>query len=176
MKILSITAQKPDSTGSGVFLTELVKGFRELECRQAVICGAAPGEMLNFPEEVPVFPVRYQTEELPFPVCGMSDEMPYESTRYRDMDQEMTLQFRDAFRAAIAEAVAVFQPDVILCHHLYFVASLVRQMYPQIPVFAQCHGSDLRQIETNGWQRQRRGIGKDPHHCRNRTLFRCVPG
>ena len=27
MRILSVTAQKPDSTGSGVFLTELVKGY-----------------------------------------------------------------------------------------------------------------------------------------------------
>lgn len=154
MKILSITAQKPDSTGSGVFLTELVKGFRELGCRQAVVCGTVAGEELSFPEGVKAFPVCYQTEELPFPVCGMSDEMPYESTRYRDLDGEMTRQLRQAFRTRIAEAVEAFQPDVILCHHLYFIASLVRQMYPQIPVYGQCHGSDLRQIETNPWQRQ----------------------
>ena len=154
MKILSVTAQKPDSTGSGVFLTELVKGFRNLGCSQAVVCGHVPGEMLAFPEDVTVFPVDYQTPELPFPVCGMSDEMPYESTRYRDLDETMTAQLRQAFGKRISEAVDVFRPDVILCHHLYFVASLVRQMYPEIPVYGQCHGSDLRQIETNAWQRQ----------------------
>ena len=154
MKILSITAQKPDSTGSGVFLTELVKGFRNLECSQAVVCGYVEGDPLAFPEGVQVFPVHYQTEALPFPVCGMSDEMPYESTRYRDMDETMTAQLREAFRRKIAEAVEAFQPDVILCHHLYFIASLVRQMYPHIPVCGQCHGSDLRQIETNPWQRE----------------------
>ena len=27
MRILSVTAQKPDSTGSGIYLTELVRGF-----------------------------------------------------------------------------------------------------------------------------------------------------
>ncbi|MBO5322830.1 MAG: glycosyltransferase [Oscillospiraceae bacterium] len=154
MRILSITAQKPDSTGSGVFLTELVKGFRELDCPQAVVCGTVAGEEVSFPEGVMVFPVCYQTEELPFPVCGMSDEMPYESTRYRDLDGKMTQQLRQAFCARIAEAVEDFLPDVILCHHLYFIASLVRQMYPRIPVYGQCHGSDLRQIETNPWQRQ----------------------
>ena len=153
MKILSITAQKPDSTGSGVFLTELVKGFRDLGCQQAVVCGTVAGDKLSFPDGVTVFPVCYQTEEMPFPICGMSDEMPYESTRYRDMDREMTRQFRCAFESKIAEAVSTFQPDVILCHHLYFVAALVRQMYPEIPVYAQCHGSDLRQIETNSWAR-----------------------
>lgn len=154
MKILSITAQKPDSTGSGVFLTELVKGFRTQGCQQAVVCGTLAGDPIPFPEDVTFFPVCYQTEELPFPVCGMSDEMPYESTRYRDMDGKMTQQFRQAFGTKISEAVTVFQPDVILCHHLYYVVSLVRQMYPQIPVYGQCHGSDLRQIETNPWQRE----------------------
>lgn len=29
MKILSVTAQKPDSTGSGIYLTELVRGFKK---------------------------------------------------------------------------------------------------------------------------------------------------
>jgi len=154
MRILSVTAQKPDSTGSGVFLTELVRGFDKLNCAQAVVCGMAAGEEVAFPDGVAVFPVCYQTKDLPFPVCGMSDEMPYESTRYRDLDEKMTAQLTAAFRRRIAEAVDTFRPDVILCHHLYFVASLVRQMYPRIPVYGQCHGSDLRQIETNAWQRQ----------------------
>ena len=37
MKILSITAQKVDSTGSGVFLTELTKGFRKLGCTELAL-------------------------------------------------------------------------------------------------------------------------------------------
>ena len=79
--------------------------------------------------------------------------MPYESTRYRDLDQGMTQQLMDAFHEKITEAVDNFHPDVILCHHLYFLAALVRQTCPEIPVCGQCHGSDLRQIETNPWQR-----------------------
>ena len=39
MKILSITAQKPHSTGSGVYLTELVNAFDRLGHSQAVIAG-----------------------------------------------------------------------------------------------------------------------------------------
>ena len=153
MRILSVTAQKPDSTGSGVFLTELVKGFDALGMEQAVICGVTEADQLPFPAHISVFPVYYKTEKLPFPVCGMSDEMPYESTRYRDLDQMMTQQLMDAFHEKITEAVDNFRPDVILCHHLYFLAALVRQTCPEIPVCGQCHGSDLRQIETNPWQR-----------------------
>lgn len=151
MKILSITAQKPDSTGSGVFLTELVKGFDVLNCRQAVICGAASEDPMNIPGAVKVYPVFYNTEDLPFPVCGMSDEMPYPSTRYRDLDERMTVQLLGAFRKRITDAVEEFQPDVILCHHLYFLCALVRDMYPHAIVYGQCHGSDLRQLQTNSW-------------------------
>ena len=39
MKILSITAQKPHSTGSGVYLTELVNAFDRLGHSQAVSAG-----------------------------------------------------------------------------------------------------------------------------------------
>lgn len=152
MRILSVTAQKPDSTGSGVFLTELVKAFGALGCTQAVICGTVSGDEIRFPEGVQVFPVYYQSRELPFPVCGMSDEMPYASTRYRDLTEEMTRQLMTAFRRKITEAVEAFKPDVILCHHLYFVTALVRRLYPEIPVYGQCHGSDLRQLGTNLWQ------------------------
>lgn len=152
MRILSVTAQKPDSTGSGVYLTELVRGFDKLGCTQAVVCGTVQGEEILFPQGVQVFPVHYSSRELPFPVCGMSDEMPYESTRYRDLTEKMTRQLMRAFRKKLTEAVEAFQPDVILCHHLYFLAALVRQMFPQIPVYGQCHGSDLRQLGTNAWQ------------------------
>ena len=152
MKILSVTAQKPDSTGSGVYLTELVRGFDRLGCTQAVVCGTIREDSVVFPQGVQVFPVLYNSRELPFPVCGMSDEMPYESTRYRDLSDRMTRQLMSAFRKKVAEAVESFGPDVILCHHLYFLAALVRQMYPEIPVYGQCHGSDLRQLGTNPWQ------------------------
>ena len=152
MRILSVTAQKPDSTGSGVFLTELVKGFQKLEQEQAVVCGIAAEDEIQLPAGVRVYPVRYQSKELPFPVCGMSDEMPYESTRYRDLTEAMTRLLMTAFRRTLCRAVEEFQPDVILCHHLYFLAALVRQLFPDIPVYGQCHGSDLRQLATNPWQ------------------------
>ncbi len=154
MRILSVTAQKPDSTGSGVFLSELVKGFQKAGHQQAIVCGTVHYDSIYFPAGVAVFPVYYQSGDLPFPVCGMSDEMPYHSTRYCDVNERMTDQLFRAFRKAIMEAVEVFRPDVILCHHLYFLTALVREMYPGIPVYGQCHGSDLRQFVKNPWQHE----------------------
>ena len=153
MRILSVTAQKVDSTGSGVFLSELTGGFRKLGIRQAVVCGTVSEDRINLEPDIQLFPVVFKTPDLPFPICGMSDEMPYESTRYCDLNEEMSLRLMDAFRSTLREAVASFQPDVILCHHLYFLAALIREMFPDIPVYGQCHGSDLRQIRKNSWQR-----------------------
>lgn len=153
MRILSVTAQKPDSTGSGVYLTELVRGFRRLGQEQAVLCGVGPEDAPALPEGVSCFCVRYERPGLPFPVPGMSDQMPYRSTRYGDMTEESTAQMRAAFLEQLARAVREFRPDVILCHHLYFAAALVRAALPEKRVFAVCHGSDLRQIRKNPWQR-----------------------
>ncbi len=153
MRILSITAQKPDSTGSGVYLTELVKGFRKLGYEQAIIAGVTKEDCVWLPEDVTFYPVYYKTEELPFPVCGMSDEMPYESTKYSDMTESMTGYFTNAFTTKAKEAVEKFQPDVILCHHLYFLTALMRTLFPNIKIYGISHGSDLRQISKNPWQR-----------------------
>lgn len=154
MRILSITAQKPDSTGSGVYLTELVKGFEKLGHEQAVIAGVTKEDVVCLPEGVRFYPVYYKTEKLSFPVCGMSDEMPYESTRYCDMTEEMTIQFHNTFGQKVKEVVEEFKPDVILCHHLYFLTALVRELCPNIKVCGVSHGSDLRQIQKNPWQRE----------------------
>ena len=97
MKILSIIAQKPKSTGSGVYLTELVRALDELGQEQAVIAGVYKEDQVLLPNNVQFFPVYYQTAQLPFPIAGMSDQMPYESTCYRCMTPKMVEQFRKAF-------------------------------------------------------------------------------
>lgn len=153
MRILSVTAQKPDSTGSGVYLTELVKGFADMGHTQAVIAGVYAGGHIQMPDGVECYPVYYNSQELKFPILGMSDEMPYESTKYSDMTEEMTENFKTAFRKRIERAVQEFRPDVILCHHLYFLTAYIRELCPDQRVYGLCHGSDLRQIKKNPWQR-----------------------
>ena len=153
MRILSITAQRPDSTGSGVYLTELVRAFARNGHQQAVIAGVGSEDVPILPEGVPCYAVRYGTQALPYPILGMSDQMPYPSTRYRDMTPEMTAQFRKSFGDQIRQAVEDFRPDVIFCHHLYYLTALVRELCPRSRVCAVSHGTDLRQLHKNPWQR-----------------------
>ncbi len=149
MRILSVTAQKPHSTGSGVYLTELVREFAAMGHAQAVVAGVYENDTADFPKGVVFYPVYFNTEALPFPIAGMSDEMPYPSTAYRHMTDKMTAAFMAAFGAALQNAVAAFAPDVILCHHLYLVTALARRLFPNRQVWGVCHGSDLRQMYEN---------------------------
>ena len=45
------------------------------------------------------------SEKLPYPVVGMSDEIPYTGTRYRDMTERMAGQFKAAFFEVLDEAI-----------------------------------------------------------------------
>lgn len=150
MRILNITAQKPISTGSGVYMTELMRAFSELGHVQAAVAGVYKEDGSCIPEDIEFYPLCFKTEELPFPIPGMSDEMPYESTVYSTMTEDMAAAFKAAFVKRIGEAVESFRPDVILCHHLYLVTAFVREMYPHMKVFGACHGTGLRQIMKNG--------------------------
>lgn len=154
MKILSITAQKPNSTGSGVYLTELVNNWHLSGHEQAVVAGVYEEDDIHFPEGVMFYPVWYKSEELPFAIAGMSDEMPYESVRYCDLSEKMLRQYREAFQKTIANAVERLQPEVIICHHIYLLTAMVREWYPDRKVIGVSHGSDIRQICKNPLQRE----------------------
>ena len=156
MRILNISAQKPDSTGSGTYLSALVRAQLAAGHMPAVLCGAAPGDTQgDVPPEVPVFTVDFETPGLPFKICGMSDVMPYPSTRYRDLTPSMTAALERAFAEGIDLAVAAFEPDLVLCHHLYLVTALARERVRDVPVVAVCHSTDIRQLLTNGLERDR---------------------
>lgn len=151
---MSVSAQKPDSTGSGVYLSEIVKELDREGHRQAVLAGVYEKDQVSLPDQVAFFPVYFKTEELPFPIPGMSDQMPYESTIYSTMDDEMITIYMQVFREKIREAVEVFRPDLILCHHLYLVTALVRDCVPDVPVYGFCHNTDLRQMKKHKLQQK----------------------
>ena len=97
MRILNVTAQKPNSTGSGIFLSELMKEFANKGHTQALVAGVYPEEETPVPDLVTFYPVYFEQGKLNFPIVGMSDEMPYPSTRYRDMTQKMEAAFKESF-------------------------------------------------------------------------------
>ncbi len=160
MNILHVSAQRPDSTGSGVYLRETVGALEAHGHDQAIVAGVGPHDASPFSEHVLFEPVRFESEALPFPVVGMSDVMPYPSTRYRDLTPDMAARFKAAFSAAFDHVFARFKPDIVICHHLYLVCSVLIAWFERHPeerarcsVRGVCHNTDLRQYESHGLER-----------------------
>lgn len=151
MRILSITAQKPSATGSGVYLTEVVRSLDKLGMRQAIVYGKMPND--KFPEALGCvqksYSVDFQTPDLPFNIAGMSDVMPYPATRYRDFTDTMLDQFKRAFEMTISWAIQDFKPDLIITHHLYIVSAIASKLAyaNDIKCVALSHGTDIRQLQ-----------------------------
>lgn len=155
MRILCTSAQKPDSTGSGVYLAETVRALLAAGHEVAVVAGIDAHDGPQLPAGTRFSPVRFNTPALPFDVCGMSDVMPYPATRYRDLTDEQTRRFEVAFAGAFAETLRTFSPDLVICHHLYLATAIMVDLAPSCPVWAVCHSTDLRQLKSHGLQRAR---------------------
>jgi hypothetical protein len=99
-KILQILGQKPGETGSGIFLKSLVREMAKKEYTQGVLAGISSKDLdiIIEMQEANFYPVLFDTKELPFSVPGMSDVMPYDSTRYIDMDEEMYFKWKNSFK------------------------------------------------------------------------------
>lgn len=164
MKILSISTQKPHSTGSGVYLTELVKSFDRAGHEQAVVAGIYEEDLFEFPPSIRTYPVYYShgdsRGELPFEVLGMSDVMPYPSTLYNSLTDDMADMLYSAFGKTIGRAIRELDPDVILCHHLFLLTSMLPDMVKEFApgsfhgkIYGISHGSDIRQFQNCPFRR-----------------------
>lgn len=158
MNILHISAQKPDSTGSGIYLSGIINGLKSVVGRQGLVVGIDASDNTDviidkFDGKVGIFPVVYNSENLDFNVPGMSDTMPYASTRYRDMSDEQAVKMRTEIIKKLKVAVDEINPDIILCHHLYFITSIVREVFPDKKVVAICHGTCIRQLLSNDFKK-----------------------
>ena len=150
MKILHLLSQRPDSTGSGIYVQAMI--------REASACGydnflvaAAHSDCCNttdcIEQDKSAF-VNFHNADVSYHIPGMSDVMPYESTRFCDLSEEDLLQYERAFSVILQNAVAKFRPDIIHSHHLWIVSSMARQLFPDIRMVTTCHGSDLRQFRN----------------------------
>ena len=63
MNILHIITQKPNSTGSGIYMSGMIKGFDKLGYSQGVIAGIDKEDSINcFDDNIKFYPVIYNTK------------------------------------------------------------------------------------------------------------------
>ena len=148
MKVLHVLAQLPDRTGSGVYFRNVIDGLAAKGLDQALIYGQQSPFSFDF-KNMACYPVTFQSDQVPFPIAGMSDVMPYEHTVYSQMSAEQVQIWQDAFIQQLQTARQEFQPDIIISHHLWYLTALVVDIFQDIPVIGVSHSTDIRQAQRH---------------------------
>lgn len=153
-KILHIIAQRPGRTGSGIYLQSIINEADKADrYDQAAVFAVPKKEYDNREFDLDgikndnLFPVIFETEDLPFSVVGMSDVMPYLNTKYSDLTKDMFINWKKTFSKTIDKAIEEFNPDVIISHHIWLLSSIVKEQYPSIPMIVVSHGTGIRQLD-----------------------------
>ena len=158
MRILYLLSQRPELTGSGVYVSALLACAKRRGMETALLAGVPgngglPPVLAGLPESSRGL-VRFG-RDLPFPVVGMSDVMPYPSVRWKDLTGMELDAYEAAFGAVLQRMLDTFRPDLVHVNHLWVLAALARRLCPHLPVIASCHGSDVRQFRNVPWLQKR---------------------
>ena len=147
-RVLHVLSQRPSLTGSGVTLDALVRLAGQAGWEQRVVCGVPADDPAPAVGGLPpgqVLPLVFGGRDLPFPVPGMSDVMPYPSTRFSALTAAQLAAYRAAWSRHLGAVVAAFSPDVVHAHHVWLVSALLKDVAPGLPVVTHCHATGLRQ-------------------------------
>lgn len=148
MKILHLLSQRPDSTGSGIYLQAIIEQAASQGHSNfllAAVQSNQPASIEHIPLQESSF-IQFGGDEIPYEIVGMSDIMPYKSRTFGSLTEAELDQYIDHFTDKLKEAVSSFKPDIIHSHHLWILSSLAKKHFPNIPLTTTCHGTDLRQF------------------------------
>ncbi len=148
LRILQVLSQRPEKTGSGLYVRSLLEyGLRSGHELYLLAAESRDSRVSDLPvSRSNSTLVEFRSDRLPFDIPGMSDVMPYSHVRFKDMTKQQIDLYMEEFSQALVSSVNRFKPDIIHCHHLWIVTSLTRRLFPSIPVVGTCHGTDLRQL------------------------------
>ena len=145
-RVLHLLSQRPSYTGSGVMLEALVDQAAQAGWEQEVVVGTPADDPQPQVAGARVHPLVFGTDELPFPLPGMSDVMPYPSSRFSALTSGQLGSYRTAWRNHVGTVLAQFGPDVIHSHHVWILSSIVKDLAPDTPVVTQSHATGFRQM------------------------------
>ncbi len=150
LKILHVLSQRPDSTGSGIYVQAMILESTACGYDNFLVAGlsSTKNDVTECIEQDKSIFVNFHNADVSYHLPGMSDVMPYESTKFCDLSEEDLCEYEKAFSKTLQNAVEKFKPNLIHSHYLWIISSITRQLFPDIPIVTSCHGSDLRQFQN----------------------------
>ena len=151
MKILHLISQHPQQTGSGFYVQNLIRNCSRKGHENHLVAGISGSlhpELPGIPSQNCTY-IPFSSPPLNFTIPGMSDVMPYPSSRFSDLSEQQILSYTSVFAATVRKTAQAFCPDVIHSHHLWLATVIARSVCPHIPMVTSCHSTDLRQYLQN---------------------------
>ena len=148
-KVLHVLSQRPLLTGSGITLDSMVHAAREAGWDQHAIVGSPasnPAPNVGGLPRSSISPLLFDSSPLDFSIPGMSDVMPYQSTRFSSMSEARLKVYTDSWRRHLDGVIDHFRPDIIHSHHIWLLSSIIKDVAPHTPVITHCHATGLRQM------------------------------
>lgn len=143
MRIGIILAQKLGQTGSGTFSINLAQGLRHCGHDVSLLAaGPLPDSIQHLDLKITTVPFG-DGGGPSFPVPGMSDVMPYESSVFSQLTLSQIREYLSYWENCILNFLGL-DFDVIHVNHWWLVASIVIRL-AKIPVVITIHGTDLEQ-------------------------------
>ncbi len=149
-RVLHALSQRPLLTGSGITLEALVRCAAAKGWEQHLVFATPVGRAdtcIAGLDPSQLHPLEFETPDLAFPVPGMSDVMPYESTCFSSMSKEQLDAYRRAWYKHLKGVTERVKPSVIHSHHIWIMSSLLKDITTRIPVVTHCHATGLRQMK-----------------------------
>lgn len=149
MRVLHLLSQRPSRTGSGVTLEALVRQARARGWQQRAVVGVPADDPKPSVGDLPpehVLPLVFERGRLDFPLPGMSDVMPYRSSRWSALSPSQLLAYKIAWREHLTRVLSGFRPDVVHTNHVWLLSGLVRDLAPDVAVVTHVHATGLRQM------------------------------
>lgn len=149
LRVLHVLGQRPEMTGSGIYLEALIGESRRrgISCFRVVGIPAGSLEPMAAGFSADTESVLFDSDPLDFPVVGMSDVMPYRSSLFSELKGRRLTAYKAEFTRVLKSAVNRFHPHLLHTNHLFLLSALVRKRFPNLPMVTTCHGTDLRQVE-----------------------------
>jgi glycosyltransferase involved in cell wall biosynthesis len=150
MRVLHILSQRPSLTGSGITLDALVRHAGPAGWEQRVVVGVPgtdPHPEVGGLEGSRIHPLVFGRPPVEFDLPGMSDVMPYPSSRFSQLTDVQIAAYQEAWRFHLRPVLESFKPQVIHSHHVWLLSALLKELAPGTPVATHCHATGLRQME-----------------------------
>ena len=128
MKILHLISQHPEQTGSGFYVQNMIKHCMAHGHKCHLIAGISGNKRpeLTCLSETECTFIPFEKDELNFTIPGMSDVMPYPSSKFSTLTKEQLDNYNKVFEKTITEVVQRFSPDIIHSHHLWLATVAAR--------------------------------------------------